>query len=500
MPKKDSGSIKMIIRSYYSNQRTGERIWDEPPSGASCVMPATEEMRKMAEVQLQEMQITFGGVASEQPKSKEKQGKKGFFRRSKAEKEDVAEVPNGKIQYRPGSFLARVKKESPSKMARDDTLDPELQKAIALSIAEGGIPRLEASQDSLEPVIRSEIAYYRDEEETFQMAMALSLSEAESARRLSRLAEDEMLRRASKRAASSSNIKAESHMQWSEKEMLDWAIKESKRAAPSFQSPKVASLPRDDAMSCSTDDIDTDTDIDNSSRFRLPTKKSSDDFSDKKMPAEPSKTRGALGHRQPVGTNVVLESQPRPYGQPSIAGTSSKSSKVASLAEPSMRRGALGHSVRKKQPVGTIDLLENKPCSSKSSKVASLSVDDAMSYSTDNNDDGYRLPIKKPSDDFSEKNMPAEPSMTRGALGHSVRKKKLVVTNDVLKSQPRSYGQSSFSRTNKSHGSEPRSYERSSSGGSRRQLVNTESVPRETAHVEPGSPERSVRIGGSRRA
>jgi hypothetical protein len=358
MPKKDSGAIKMIIRSYYSNQRTGERVWDEPPSGASRVMPATEEMRKMAEVQLQEMQITFGGVASEQPESKEKPKIKGLFRRNKAEKEDVAETPRGKLQYKPGSFLARVK-ESPNKVARDDTLDPELQKAIALSMADGGIQRLEANQDSLEPVIRSEVAHYRDDEETLQMAMALSLSEAECTQRLARLTEDEMLRRASKRVALSSNVKADSHVQLSEEEMLEWALEESQR---STTSSKVASLPVDDAMSCSTDD----------NSFRLLTKKSSDDFSDKKMPAEPS-----------------------------------------------MKRGALGQSVRKKPPVG--------------------------------------------------------------------------------RNEPRSYELSSSAGTNDSRGSKPRSYERSSTGGSRRQQAKNESIARETVHVIPGSPERSARIGSSRR-
>jgi hypothetical protein len=420
-------------------------------------MPATEEMRKMAELQLQEMQITFGGVASEQPESREKPSKKGFFRRHKAEKEDDAEVPRGKIQYKPGTFLARVKKESPNKIARDDTLDPELQKAIALSITDGGIQRLEANQDSSEPLIRSEVAYYRDDEETLQMAMALSLSEAESARHLASLTEDEMLRRASKRAASSSNIKAESHMQLSEEEMLDWALKESKLSASSSKSPKVASLSVDDAMSCST------VDDDNSFRLRLPTKKSSDDVWDKKMPAEPSMARGTLGQsvrtQQPVGTNDSIKSKPRSNGRSSSARISSKSS-----------------------------------------KVASFTTNNAASYSTDDNDNSFRVPTKKSLDDFSDKKMPAEPSMTRGTLGQSVRKKQPVGTNVLLKSQPRSYERFSSDGTSDSRGSEPRSYEQSSRGGSRRQLAKNESIPREAAHAEPGSPERYSRIGSSRRA
>jgi len=33
---------KLTIRSYYTNQRTRERKWDEPPSGASRVLNASE--------------------------------------------------------------------------------------------------------------------------------------------------------------------------------------------------------------------------------------------------------------------------------------------------------------------------------------------------------------------------------------------------------------------------------------------------------------------------
>ena len=53
MPATKNGEVKMKIRSYYSNQRTGDRVWDEPPSGASRVLPATEEMRKMAELAIE---------------------------------------------------------------------------------------------------------------------------------------------------------------------------------------------------------------------------------------------------------------------------------------------------------------------------------------------------------------------------------------------------------------------------------------------------------------
>lgn len=332
MPKTPSGTIKMTIRSYYSNQRSGERVWDEPPSGASRVLPATEEMRKMAEIQLQEMQISFGGIA--EPESKEKPKKKGFFRRAKVEKED-ADTRHGKIQYKPGSFLSRVKKESSNKIERDDTLDPELQKAIALSMADGGYQRAEANQDPSEPVIRSEVNHYRDDEETLAMAMALSLSELESSQ--VRLSEDEdgLLQRTlkeSKRVSSSSKVKAElsqTYVPLTEEEMFQRALEASKRAT---SSSKVASLPvfraLDSSMSSSTDENSP----------RLPAKEPADDLSDKKMPAKPSMPRGALGQsvrKKPVGTNDLPRSMPTSYERSSSGGSWRYQAKNESMAKDS---------------------------------------------------------------------------------------------------------------------------------------------------------------------
>ena len=45
-------SGKLFIRSYFTNRRTGQREWDEPPSGASRVITATDDMRRTAKIQL----------------------------------------------------------------------------------------------------------------------------------------------------------------------------------------------------------------------------------------------------------------------------------------------------------------------------------------------------------------------------------------------------------------------------------------------------------------
>lgn len=47
----------LIIRSYFQNQRTGKKVWDEPPSGASMTVSASEQMRRMAELQLDELHV-----------------------------------------------------------------------------------------------------------------------------------------------------------------------------------------------------------------------------------------------------------------------------------------------------------------------------------------------------------------------------------------------------------------------------------------------------------
>ena len=56
-------SQRLILRPYFQSQNTGQRVWDEPPSGASTILYATLEARKMAEAQLEEMRMTYAGTA-----------------------------------------------------------------------------------------------------------------------------------------------------------------------------------------------------------------------------------------------------------------------------------------------------------------------------------------------------------------------------------------------------------------------------------------------------
>lgn len=136
---------KLTIRSYFSNCRTEQRQWDEPPSGASQVKHASETMQKMAKIQLQEMQIATGNIPdTAAAKAPAKKSGFGFFRRSSS-KADVNAVPKGdatsktKIQYRSDSFLARTKKDSKkSQQKYDEQLDLNMQQALASSMHSGG--------------------------------------------------------------------------------------------------------------------------------------------------------------------------------------------------------------------------------------------------------------------------------------------------------------------------------------------------------------------------
>jgi len=43
-------SQRLQLRPYFQSRNTGKRAWDEPPSGASNIIYATPEARKMAQV------------------------------------------------------------------------------------------------------------------------------------------------------------------------------------------------------------------------------------------------------------------------------------------------------------------------------------------------------------------------------------------------------------------------------------------------------------------
>jgi hypothetical protein len=184
---------KLQIRSYYQSSR-GKRVWDEPPSGASHILPASEEMRKMAHMQLQEMQVVTGDLQNiddeeanssggkDNRKSKPKRGLFGFGRKKEKEEKNKNAKPQQtqkNIQYRPGSKMIGKKSSGVGGGGGGGTRpseDAQMQEAIARSIAESNGVEYNAAE---QPVFLSHTSTQQEEEE-LQMAKALSMSESES--------------------------------------------------------------------------------------------------------------------------------------------------------------------------------------------------------------------------------------------------------------------------------------------------------------------------------
>jgi len=426
MPATKNGEIKMKIRSYYSNQRTGDRVWDEPPSGASKILPATEEMRKMAELQLQDMQITFGAIPS--PAGKEK--KRGFFRKvlspsttTQSSSDANVTLPKLKVKYKPGSILSKVKKEPPTKM--DDSLDPEVQKAIALSMNDSGASASFFEND--EPVIRSEVSFH---DQDIEMVMALSLSEAESKKKNSQMSEDEMLQR---------------------------ALMESRETTSTSY---VAAMPIKDEFSglgLSQSSSSEETRRKRRSGEKVVSRSKSDDSSslDKKMPAKPTKTSCACDKSDRKEAALKWDKSDRKESAVARSSSDGKKAAVTSRDSKSRSLSESSHSAtrdtnnRKKETVNR----DTKPYSSQSlsngsshssltngktdrqetaattdskparSSQSTSSGSSRSSFSGGINDlSDRRMKDRKPSEDSSDSKLPTKPSPTAALkYGKSVR-------------------------------------------------------------------------------
>lgn len=168
------GSPRLVLRSYFRNRRTGQRVWDEPPSGASNILFATSQERQKADKQLQELKVTLDmipkeedtveGTYAESMDNKKKKG--GFFRRLRSSGN------NNKMN---------VKGRRQQQQQMDDNHDLNLQRAIARSMADqrGG------NHTSEEPLVYfdsgqtpRESGGLDEDDEELAMAKALSMSES----------------------------------------------------------------------------------------------------------------------------------------------------------------------------------------------------------------------------------------------------------------------------------------------------------------------------------
>lgn len=154
-----NGEPKLIIRSFYRNKRSGERVWDEPPSGAGSVIHATGEMRKKAELQKEELQLTLEMIPPELESTIEDTTHKNC---NKSEK---------------SGFLGRFRSKKNNKKEVETAKDLNLQRAIARSLAD------HSRGDTEQPIIHYDgenddnYESYNDvDDEDMALAKALSLS------------------------------------------------------------------------------------------------------------------------------------------------------------------------------------------------------------------------------------------------------------------------------------------------------------------------------------
>ena len=94
-PKEEAlaaASQRLTLRPYFQSQNTGQRVWDEPPSGASNIVYATPEARKMAQAQLEEMRETYAHAALS--RRVEREEKKAAIKSSTSEQQQDSSSNN----------------------------------------------------------------------------------------------------------------------------------------------------------------------------------------------------------------------------------------------------------------------------------------------------------------------------------------------------------------------------------------------------------------------
>lgn len=159
------GNSTLVIRSYFENTRTGEKIWDEPPSGASDILPASEEMRRMAELQLNEVQVVVtppAGIEDLNERNNSSNNgntKKTLFGNTKNPK--TAEHSGKRIRYKPGASSA-VGSSSDGQSLNDR----QLQEAIKRSMNETQGGAANSNVESEEEILRRVLEQSRLEAES----------------------------------------------------------------------------------------------------------------------------------------------------------------------------------------------------------------------------------------------------------------------------------------------------------------------------------------------
>lgn len=184
---------KLVIRSYFRSTKSGKRVWDEPPTGASQIEAASAADRQKVQEELKNMQVALDtnneNVGGEEGKGKAAKKSKGFFSAFRKSPKDKAGSSSSGGLFGKKKSDQHGKKSSVAKGDIDG--DEDMQRAISLSM---GLNPDAADANSAANGGNS----WDADDEALEMAKAMSISEAESASPAAthNFTEDEMLQRA----------------------------------------------------------------------------------------------------------------------------------------------------------------------------------------------------------------------------------------------------------------------------------------------------------------
>lgn len=247
----ESTSHKLVIRSYFLNTRTGKKAWDEPPTGATHIEQATGDMRKQAEMQLNEFtpgrrrrekNVTTakkekGGssrkdnTTSQSKKKVGANGTSGLFRKilSDSKKNSIFDGI-GKSSKKTAERQKKHQQQLENQRAKERSKQESkyMQIAISSSLNQQNIDnRQKKSTNKNYSTLTKEKGHsaargYQEDPEALQLAMMLSISEVEQSRRKqSNNKEDLILRKVLEESQSFINSSVNRSINQEEKEWHD---------------------------------------------------------------------------------------------------------------------------------------------------------------------------------------------------------------------------------------------------------------------------------------
>jgi hypothetical protein len=156
---RDGKTPRLVLKSYYRNNRTLHKVWDEPPTGASTIRFASQQDRRKAEAQLKELQQTLNMIP--------------------LETSSASSASTSPTKGRGGSFFSRFRrKKDKSTEEVHESQDVNLQKAIARSMMDhhrvakavgtAGMGGTSASISIIDPVISPKVHF--DPENGFEIS------------------------------------------------------------------------------------------------------------------------------------------------------------------------------------------------------------------------------------------------------------------------------------------------------------------------------------------